>query len=78
MLRYYKTDIHGAKEGILAGKRIAIKDNIPVAGVPMMNGSSLLEGYTPDFDATVVTRVLDNGTPMFGDSIKIQMFVMNF
>ena len=60
-IRYYKTDIRGSKEGILEGKRIAIKDNIPVAGVPMMNGSSLLEGYTPEFDATVVTRILDNG-----------------
>ena len=60
-VRYYKTDIHGAKEGILTGKRIAIKDNIPVAGVPMMIGMSILEGYTPDYDATVVTRILDNG-----------------
>ena len=24
-----------------------------MAGVPMMNGSSILEGYVPDFDATV-------------------------
>ncbi|XIA67894.1 amidase family protein [Bradyrhizobium sp. TZ2] len=26
-----------------------------VAGVPMMNGSALLEGYVPELDATVVT-----------------------
>ena len=32
-----------------------------VAGVPMMNGSRWLEGYVPDVDATVVTRILDNG-----------------
>ena len=45
----------------LAGKRVAIKDNICVAGVPMMNGASVLEGYVPDIDATVVTRILDAG-----------------
>ena len=27
----------------------------------MMNGSKLMEGYIPEFDATVVTRVLDEG-----------------
>jgi amidase len=40
---------------------VAIKDSVPVAGVPMMNGSRILEGYTPDFDATVVSRVLAAG-----------------
>jgi amidase len=58
---YWKTEIHGAKGGILAGERVAVKDNICVAGVPMMNGSRLLEGYVPDVDATVVTRILDAG-----------------
>ena len=40
---------------------MALKDNIALAGVPMMNGSVLLEGYTPEFDASVVTRMLDAG-----------------
>ena len=52
--------------GILAGRRVAVKDNICVAGVPMMNGSRWLEGYTPDVDATVVTRVLDAGADVAG------------
>src|SRR5205823_6769227 len=30
-----------------------------VAGVPMMNGTAVLEGYVPDVDATIVTRILD-------------------
>ena len=60
--RYWKTDIQGASSGPLFGKTLAIKDNIAVAGVPMMNGSRVLEGYVPEFDATVVTRVLDAGT----------------
>jgi amidase len=58
---YWQCDIKGAASGPLAGKRVAIKDNICVAGVPMMNGSRVLEGYVPDVDATVVTRILDAG-----------------
>jgi amidase len=63
---YWKTSIEGAKSGILAGERVAVKDNICVAGVPMMNGSRILEGYVPDVDATVVTRVLDAGGVIAG------------
>ena len=48
--------VSDAAEGALP---VAIKDNIMVAGVPMMNGASTLKGYTPDVDATVVTRLLD-------------------
>ena len=59
--RYYKTDIKGASNGKLAGKTLAIKDTVAVAGVPMMNGSSLMEGFVPDYDAPVVTRILDAG-----------------
>ena len=59
--RYYKTEIHGASTGPLHGKKVVMKDNIAVAGVPMMNGSKIMEGYIPEFDASVVTRVLDAG-----------------
>ena len=60
-IRYAKTDIQGAASGKLSGKRLAIKDAVMVAGVPMMNGSKVLEGYIPDIDATIVTRILDAG-----------------
>ena len=63
---YWKTDIKGSSEGVLAGKTVAVKDCICVAGVPMMNGSRLLEGYVPEVDATVVTRVLDAGGAIAG------------
>jgi amidase len=63
---YWRCDIAGAAGGVLAGKQVAVKDNIAVAGVPMMNGSRLLEGYVPEFDATVVTRVLDAGGRIAG------------
>jgi len=64
--RYWKCDIPGASNGKLHGKTIAIKDSIPVASVPMMNGSQILEGFIPDIDATVVTRVLDHGARVVG------------
>jgi len=64
---YWKTDIKKAGgDGLLSGKKVAIKDNICVAGVPMMNGSALLEGYVPELDATVVTRILDAGGTIAG------------
>src|SRR6516164_1243603 len=63
---YWKTDIKTRGEGLLSGKKVAIKDNICVAGVPMMNGSALLEGYVPEIDATVVTRILDAGGTIAG------------
>src|SRR5436305_252205 len=48
---YVKSTIKGAATGKLAGKTVAIKDNVCVAGVPMMNGASTLEGYVPNMDA---------------------------
>ncbi len=63
---YYKTAIKRATSGVLAGKRVALKDNIMLAGVPMMNGTALLEGFVTDVDATVVTRILDAGGEIAG------------
>src|SRR4249920_3066007 len=63
---YYKSEIKGAPGGKLAGKHVALKDNVCLAGVPMMNGASTLEGYVPDIDATVVTRILDAGGTTLG------------
>jgi amidase len=63
---YWKTDISDGRPGLLSGKRVAVKDNICVAGVPMMNGSQLLEGFVPDIDVTVVTRILEAGGAIAG------------
>ncbi len=63
-----KSEVRGAAHGPLAGKRIVLKDNVCLAGVPMMNGASSLEGYVPDVDATVVTRILDAGGTIVGKS----------
>ena len=64
-----RTEIKGAPGGALAGKRIAIKDNVCVAGMPMMNGSRVLESYVPEVDATVVTRILDAGGTIIGKTV---------
>ena len=61
-----KSEVRGAAYGPLAGKRIVLKDNVCLAGVPMMNGASTLEGYVPDVDATLVTRILDAGGTIVG------------
>lgn len=63
---YVKSRIPGAPSGPLAGKTVALKDNVCLAGVPMMNGASTLEGYVPDVDATIVTRMLDAGATILG------------
>lgn len=62
----WRCSIKGAPEGPLAGKRVAVKDNISVAGVPMMNGSSIMRGFVPHEDATVVTRLLNAGAEITG------------
>jgi len=66
---YVTSEIKAADDGPLAGRRVAIKDNIEVAGLPMMNGSATVEGYVPRRDATVVTRVLDAGGTITGKAV---------
>ncbi len=66
---YVKTSIKGQPGGKLAGRRIALKDNICLAGVPMMIGADVLEGYVPDVDATIVERMLDEGAEIVGKAV---------
>src|SRR6266849_2388939 len=66
---YWKTSIKGASSGKLAGRKIVLKDNICVAGVPLSGGSSSLEGYVPEIDATIATRILDAGGEIVGKSV---------
>src|SRR5438093_4361612 len=65
----WKCRIEGAAEGALAGKTVSYKDHIAVAGMPMSFGSFALEGFIPDFDATVVTRVLQAGGTIIGKNV---------
>ncbi|MFE3188528.1 amidase [Nocardia sp. NPDC059240] len=66
---YVHTEITEQPDGPLTGRTVAIKDNTAVAGVPMTNGSALLEGYVPASDATVVRRLLDAGATIAGKAV---------
>ncbi|MGV9866728.1 amidase [Rhodococcus koreensis] len=66
---YVRTKIQTTESGPLAGRTVAVKDNIAVAGVPMMNGSRTLEGFVPRRDATVVSRLLAAGAIISGKSV---------
>ncbi|MGB9369561.1 MAG: amidase [Xanthobacteraceae bacterium] len=50
----------------LHGVPITIKDNVPIAGLPMCNGSVALADFVPSRDAVVVSRVAQAGTICIG------------
>lgn len=51
---------------ILRGKTLCVKDCIAVAGVPQFFGSDAFPAWTPNTDATVVTRALEAGADILG------------
>ncbi len=57
--------VEGAPSGPLAGRTVAVKDNIAVGGVPMTEGSHF-PVFVPSADAVVVERVLDAGGTIIG------------
>ncbi|WP_116715615.1 amidase [Euzebya tangerina] len=66
---YVTCEISSGEDGPLAGRRVAIKDNTAVAGMPMMNGSATLEGFTPRRDATIVSRLIEAGATIAGKAV---------
>ncbi len=65
----WKCRIEAAAGGVLDGKTVSYKDHIAVAGMPMSLGCFALEGFVSDFDATVVTRVLQAGGTIIGKNV---------
>ena len=57
--------VEGAGDGPLAGRTVAVKDNIAVGGVPMTEGT-FFPAWTPAEDAVVVERILDAGGTIVG------------
>ena len=55
-----------AADGPLAGKTVAVKDNISTAGVRTTCGSEMLADYVPPYSATVVNRLTDAGATIIG------------
>jgi len=56
----------GQSKGRLHGVPLAVKDIISVRGMPCTCGSRILEGYVPPYDATVITRLLNEGAVLLG------------
>lgn len=50
----------------LAGLPIAVKDNLTTTDAPTTAGSKILEGWVPQYDATVVTKLRGELMPILG------------
>src|SRR5688572_14841305 len=48
----------------LAGVRLAIKDSMAIAGIPLTLGSAVMEGFVPSVDAVVIDRLLRAGAEL--------------
>jgi aspartyl-tRNA(Asn)/glutamyl-tRNA(Gln) amidotransferase subunit A len=58
--------VDGADDGPLAGRTVAVKDNISTAAMPTTCGSEMLADYEPPYDATVVERLTEAGATIVG------------
>ena len=54
---------------LLKGRTACLKDNIAMAGVPCLLGTESFAGWTPQTDATVVSRILEAGGTIVGKAV---------
>lgn len=56
----------GEKLGLLAGVPVIVKDNICTEGMPTTCSSKILENFVPEYNATVVNKLLDEDAIIIG------------
>jgi aspartyl-tRNA(Asn)/glutamyl-tRNA(Gln) amidotransferase subunit A len=54
--------------GLLAGVPVVVKDNIATLEMPTSCGSRILEGYVSPYEATAITRLIQQGAVIVGKS----------
>jgi aspartyl-tRNA(Asn)/glutamyl-tRNA(Gln) amidotransferase subunit A len=59
----------GTHRGPLHGVPLAVKDIVYMTEGPTEAGSRLLEGFVPDYDATIVRRLRDAGAVIVGKTV---------
>lgn len=57
IVRWCRVRAEGA-DGVLSSKRVALKDSVAIAGVPLTCGSRVLAGFVPEIDSVVTERIL--------------------
>ena len=65
----------GRNRGPLHGIPVAVKDQFCTDGVLTTGGSSILEDYVPDYDATVMAKLKDAGAVLLG-KLNMSEFAM--
>ncbi|WVQ85193.1 hypothetical protein IAT38_007358 [Cryptococcus sp. DSM 104549] len=58
-----------SKGGLLDGKTVCLKDNVTLKGVPCLLGTDTFTDWTPNTDATIVTRILEAGGTITGKAV---------
>ena len=56
----------GKATSVLHGVPIAVKDNLTTTDAPTTSGSRILEGWVPQYDATVVSKLRQAAMPILG------------
>ena len=60
IVRFCHVRANGA-EGVLSGRRVAVKDAVAIAGIPLTCGSRILQDFVPSEDSVVADRILRAG-----------------
>ncbi len=61
MARAADARLQNGERGTMLGLPMVLKDNLNWSGLPVSNGSKIMEGYRAPYDATVVKRLLESG-----------------